>query len=298
MNTHRVLNKTVALLALVSLVMAAYLLWARPYQLHWGATAAEIGRPMPGDELDPAPTFLATRAITIEGTPAEIWPWLVQMGYGRAGFYGYDILENVGSPRGLRSAEQIVPELQHFEVGDVVPISPVAQMVFYALEPNQYLIWAGQADEFPGGFTWALVPVDEDHTRLVSRIRWRHHWTQPDLLVLELFTEFADYLAVREVLQGIKGRVEGDIEPMAQQNWEFGVYVAALLLWLAALLLLLLRPLAWRGWLATLAAGLAWLVIWYAPIPSWLGALLALGVLWGLWWGFRDSGTPGRPGVA
>ena len=88
--------------ALVGLVMMAYLRWARPYQLRWGATQEEEQRPMPGDELNPNPKFLATRAITIEGKPEDIWPWLMQMGYRRAGFYGYDILENLGSPRGIR----------------------------------------------------------------------------------------------------------------------------------------------------------------------------------------------------
>jgi hypothetical protein len=85
---------------------------------------------MPGDELDPRPTFLAIRAITIEGTPEEIWPWLLQMGYGRAGFYGYDILENLGSRRGIRSADRVLPESQQLKVGDEVPISAVARMVF------------------------------------------------------------------------------------------------------------------------------------------------------------------------
>src|SRR4051812_9739442 len=102
-------TRILALLASVALIMLVYLLWARPYQLTWGATDMEVVRPMPGDQLDRTPLFLATRAITINGTPQDIWPWLLQMGYGRAGFYGYDILENLGSSQGLRSADQIIP---------------------------------------------------------------------------------------------------------------------------------------------------------------------------------------------
>lgn len=101
MNKHPFFKRLLAALALAGLVLIVYLLWARPYQLRWGATNDEVARPMPGDELDPTPTFLANRAITINGTPQEIWPWLLQMGYGRAGYYGYDILENLGSPRGI-----------------------------------------------------------------------------------------------------------------------------------------------------------------------------------------------------
>src|SRR5215207_4131728 len=176
-----------AVFALVGLVMMAYLLWARPYQLRWGATDEEVQRPMPGDELNYNPKFLATRAITIEGKPEDIWPWLMQMGYRRAGFYGYDILENLGSPRGIRSADRILPELQHFTVGDEVPISLAGSLEFYAIEPNRYLIWGG----YPGGggLTWALYPVDEKHTRLVSRIRWSHSWRKPSQLALDLITE-------------------------------------------------------------------------------------------------------------
>jgi hypothetical protein len=280
---------TIAVIALIGLVLMAYLRWARPYQLRWGATQEELQRSMPGDELNPNPKFLATRAITIKGKPEDIWPWLVQMGYRRAGFYGYDILENLGSPRGIRSADRILPEFQHFTVGDEVPISPVANMVFYAIEPNRYLIWSGY--ENGGGFSWALYPVDEEHTRLVSRIRWSHSWTKPRQLALDLITEFADHLSVPKILQGVKGRVEGRIEPMAQANTELAMYFAAFWIFVGAIVLILVRPLTWRRWLAGLAAGVAWLIAWYAPVSTRMGALLELLVLWGLGGAFRKHAS-------
>jgi len=246
--------------------MAAYLLWARHYQLLWGATEAEAKRPMPGDEFAPNPNFLATRAITIDGTPEAIWPWLFQMGYGRAGYYGYDILENLGSPRGIRSAERVLPEFQHFVVGDDVPISPFARMVFRAIEPHRYLIWSGMTEEYPSSFTWALYPLDKGHTRLVSRIRWHYHWNRPSFLALELFTEFADHVAIRKILSGVKDRVEGRTETLAHQCAEFAILVASALGFLSTLAMLILRPLTLRRWLAGLIAGAIWLIIWYAPI--------------------------------
>jgi hypothetical protein len=267
--------------------MAAYWLFARPYQLAWGASDQEITQTMPGDEVDPTPTFLATRAVTIEGTPAEIWPWLLQMGYGRAGFYGFDILENLGSPFGLGSAESIQPEFQTFNVGDKVPLSPVAEEVFYAVEPDRYLIWVGQTGPYPGSFTWALYPLDASHTRLVSRIRWTHHSiSQPSLLSLDIFTEFTDHLAVRKILLGVAGRVEGSIEPAIWTNLEFFTYVFTALVFLAAPILILLRPLSWPGLLAALAAGVVWLLSWYAPIPWWAGVVLEIPVLIGFYYGF------------
>ncbi len=74
-NEHPILAKSLALFTVLFLVIAAYVLYCQPYQLQWGATAIEVARFMPGDELHPDPSFLATRAITIEGAPEEIWPW-------------------------------------------------------------------------------------------------------------------------------------------------------------------------------------------------------------------------------
>jgi hypothetical protein len=289
MNRSRILTKVLALSALLATVLAAYLLWARPYQLRWGATDSEVKRSIPGDELHGKPTFLATRAITILGTPDEIWPWLVQMGYGRAGFYGYDTLENLGSDRGIRSADRILPEFQGFTVGDEVPISPVARMVFHAIEPNQFLVWSGEEEELPGVFTWALYPIDENHTRLISRIRWSYHWSEASILALELFTEFTDHIAIRKILQGVKGRVEGRVESMARQNVEFAIYLLLFMIFIFAVVLLLLRPLTWKTWIAGLAAGGAWLLTWYAPIPIWIGATLGLLTCFGLRRALRET---------
>ena len=78
--------------ALVFDVMTAVPIWlltplARPWHLRWGATAAELNAPMPGDDIVPGAPFNATRAITFGAPPEQVWPWIVQLGYGRAGFY-------------------------------------------------------------------------------------------------------------------------------------------------------------------------------------------------------------------
>jgi hypothetical protein len=77
----------------------------------------ETRRELPGDEPLPSAKGQWTNAITIRARPSEIWPWLVQMGCRRAGWYSYDGLDNGGVP----SAERIVPELQQVEVGDLFP---------------------------------------------------------------------------------------------------------------------------------------------------------------------------------
>jgi len=267
---HAFIAKISSVLTLIGIVVTAYLLFARPSQLRWGATDAEVARIMPGDALSDHPTFLSTRAITINATPEIIWPWLVQMGYGRAGFYGYDIIENIGSARGIRSADHMVPELQHIAVGDPLPLSAAGGLVFNAIAPNRYLVWSGAKGPFPGGFTWALYPIDASHTRLVSRIQWSHHWTQPLLLIMDLFTEFTDHLAVRKILHGVKERVEGHVESFARQTFEFVILVWAFVAFLVSIWLVLRRPLTSHRWRVTLIAGAAWLVVWYASIPLWL----------------------------
>ena len=282
MNKASILVRVSAVLFQFGIIMAAYIFIARPYQLGWGATTVEINRSMPGDERRGNPAFLATRAITIDDTPENIWPWLVQMGYGRAGFYGYDIIENIGSDNGIYSSDRILPKFQNFKVGDEVPISRVAKLYFFEIEPNNYLVWSEDKGEYPGAFTWALYPIDETRTRLVSRIGWNYHWSEPNLLALDFFTEFTDHLAVRKILQGAKGRVEGHPDSFASNTVEFTIYLLLLLLFVYTQFFLIFRPLNWKNWGLGLASGATWLISWYAPTPLWFGVILGLLIIFGL----------------
>ena len=291
------LGRILSGLSVTALVIATYIGIVRPSQLRWGATDAELARGMPGDALSSQPTFLSTRAITIDATPEMIWPWVLQMGYGRAGFYGYDIIENLGSARGIHSAERIVPELQHIVVGDPLPLSAAGGLVVHAITPNRFIVWSGESGTYPGAFTWALYPVDSNHTRLVSRIQWSHHWTQPLMLAMDLFTEFADHVAVKKVLQGVKDRAEGRVESFARQTVEFALLVWAFVAFLAAIGCVLRRPVTRLGWFAAMVAGMVWLVVWYAPTNIGVGVALNVLVIWLLRWAGRVrhqiGSTPG-----
>ena len=97
-----------------------YRVLIRPWQLRWGATDAEVKRSMPGDDIVREPSFNATRAVTIHAPAENIYPWIVQMGVTRAGWYSYDLLDNLGRP----SAENILTENQTIQVGDLIPMSP------------------------------------------------------------------------------------------------------------------------------------------------------------------------------
>jgi hypothetical protein len=166
--------------------MLAYRYLVLPRIRHWGATPAEVERPMPGDELISLPVMQGTRAITIDAAPEAIWPWLVQIGYGRAGFYSYEWIERLmGLP--IVNEDRVLPEFSGLKVGDMVPLAPGddarARLTVLALERDRFLCLGGQVDG--GKVTWCLgvYSVDPLHTRLVSRNRaFVPRWTLTSIL--------------------------------------------------------------------------------------------------------------------
>ena len=174
----------------------------RRWHLRWGATGEEVLRIMPGDEIIEHPTFDATSAVTVAARAEDVWPWIVQIGFGRAGWYSYDLLDNLG--RG--SAEAIIPKLQHIRVGDVVPIGPGGQGQFITgFEPNHWVVWS---DRKRATWTWGIYPSETGGTRLVTRVRIRYDWTSPTILFSLLLVEPWDFPMMRKCLLGIKRRAE------------------------------------------------------------------------------------------
>jgi hypothetical protein len=182
---------------------SVYLRWIRPWQLGWGASEAEALRAMPGDAIVEKPTFNATRGITINAGKEDIWPWLVQIGMTRAGWYSYDCLDNLCKP----SAEQILPEFQNLKVGDIVPLSPDGKQGFWvkAIQPRQWMLW--QDNQGEASWLWLLEPVKDRQTRLLTRVRIRYAWFSPWIL-FHLLVEFTDILMMRKCMLGIKRRAE------------------------------------------------------------------------------------------
>lgn len=198
---------------------AIYWFFVRPWHLRWGATHGEVRRRLPGDDLVPEPAEEVTHAITIDAPANEVWPWLVQIGQGRGGFYSYEFLENmVGAD--IHNADRILPDHQDLEVGDTIRLAPAD----YALQtPDSALEVAVLNDEHalvirspyePPNFSWAFVlePEDETTTRFIIRTRSRTPESIPSLLASRLFWEPAHFVMERRMLKGVKERAERETE--------------------------------------------------------------------------------------
>jgi len=208
MNRNVLIRASIVCLVLVVLLASVSWFIYRPWALTWGSTDEEIARPMPGDEVLVQPTFNATRAVTIEATPEEIWPWIVQIGYRRAGFYSYDLLDNDGIP----SAERILPEYQMLEVGDLIPLSKTANVRVTELEPPRFMVLVFEVEDTWSNATWVwgLYPEDANHTRLVTRLRVDARGFIP-----QMFLDFGEVIMMRKCMLGIRWRAErgGRSEP-------------------------------------------------------------------------------------
>jgi hypothetical protein len=186
----------------------------RRWHLRWGATPAEAAAALPGDALLPRAQYKSTRAITIGAPPDAVWPWLVQVGCQRAGFYSNDLLDNLGHP----SATTIVPSLQKLEVGQWVPMSPAATPTertafkVHSFELAEWLLWSKPDSTW----AWRLTATGDGGTRLVTRIHAVYDWRNPLMGLLGvLLMEFGDFAMLRRMLRGIKARAESLVQDTA-----------------------------------------------------------------------------------
>jgi hypothetical protein len=131
--------------------------------------AAERNWRIEGDDIVADAKAQLTHATAIDAPPNDVWPWLLQMGCQRAGWYSWDILDNAGK----RSAGQIIPELQHLGVGDVLPWKPVGTDGFTVVRivPGRALVLSSTAPDWAGTWSFVLEPLGPGRTRLVTRYR-------------------------------------------------------------------------------------------------------------------------------
>lgn len=191
---------------------ALYVYVIRPWHLRWQTSPEEAAEPMPGDELVTDPAIRLTRAVTIEAPPAAVWPWLVQMGYRRAGWYSYDFFDNDNV-----HVHRIIPEFQVLKVGDIMRTDVEGGFRVEAIEPGRAIVAMihGQEMRTPADIAICLLlrPLDLEGQR--SRLTLRLHgrfWGVSGRLFGLIF-DFGDFVFMRKMLLGIKQRAEAAYRP-------------------------------------------------------------------------------------
>lgn len=232
-----VISLIVVLAILLLVVVHAVVI--RPWLLQWGATGEELNAELPGDSLLPTATGQITHAISIHSSAEDVWPWLVQIGQGRGGFYSFTWPENLIGCQ-ITNADHINPEWQHLQIGDPVRLHPRYSLFVHAIEQNRALVLANcprpeegqqmdvvqtetapsslglplmEASDHPN-FIWAFIleQKSNQHTRLIVRVRVEPKMSLANLFRSLLFVEPAHFIMDRRMLLGIKRRVEQAID--------------------------------------------------------------------------------------
>jgi hypothetical protein len=213
--THRLWNwlLDVVILLLLGFGFFQAILW--PWMSAWGSTPTEQVQALPGDELVPTANIQTTKGLTIQATPAEIYPWLLQLGVDRGGMYSYDWLENLFGLN-VHTVRSIMPEYQAAQVGDFwrftpqdYPLNPGPGLWVKELRPNEAVLLCfgmENAREESCIDTWQLVliPQGDGSTRLLLRSRMA---MEQELLIK--MTYFIQFLMERKMLLTFREMAEG-----------------------------------------------------------------------------------------
>jgi hypothetical protein len=244
------MRKLILVLAGLGVLGAVLARMADRWRKTWGISPVEAVKPMPGDELVPDAASVETRGISIAAPPSAVWPWLVQMGYGRGGWYSYDPID-----MGVPSATAILPEHQKLSVGDLLPTDPGGGFEVKIVEPEHALVvytntalvrsqrevaraegveaapanlqatgaamTMAQPGEFAASWAFVLEPLEADRTRLVERFRiWFGAGEQPWMRYTLPMMGFGVFVMIRRQMLGIRERAErlarGEPAPAAE----------------------------------------------------------------------------------
>ncbi len=203
---------------------AAYRRCLKPWQERWGATDKEIAQPLPGDGFVEEPATQVTRAVTIDAPRAEVWPWIVQLGADRGGFYTYDWLENLFH-LDIHSADHVVDAWQGLAVGDVVYADRARTGGWYVvdLRPQDALVLKvgdlttgrpmRRDEKLRWEFLWtfALRDAPAGGTRLLVRERTAFGSAVTRALMAPV--GLVSFVMTRGMLLGLKARVESHRAP-------------------------------------------------------------------------------------
>ena len=280
------------LAACFSGLLVAFFLVARPWYLSWGADAAVKAASLPGDNLLWLGTPRETRAILIHAPASRVWPWVAQIGQDRAGFYSYEILENLVGCK-MKNLDYLIPALQHWRPGDSLWMYPrdraggLGQAPLARHDPGHALVFytrrPGTALTDPPDGTWAFVvePVDEDSSRLIMRGRGRGTLGLLGASFERGIFEPIHFAMERKMMEGIKLRAEDRPVSTARDDIQVSLWVLTFAFFIASAIF----TVEGRGWrwhaLTFTTAGLLFGVLTLVQPSVLLGiplvALLGLG---------------------
>jgi hypothetical protein len=267
---HRVALTSIGAVAMFVALGGLFLTVLHPWLMNWGSTREEQVLALPGDVEAPSAYF--TRAITIDAPPSAVWPWLMQIGQDRAGFYSNDYLENL-TGADIHNADVIRPEWQARAVGDRVRMtSPqetaiggdATQLTVRILDPER--LYA----DMPGRFV--LQPMGEHATRLLLREKLDIPERNGSMW---LIWDPMHFVMEQRMLQGIKERAEG--QPFVAPVVQAAAHVGWALAGLAILGVFFSRRRSWPWLLLPIAPGLP--ILWFTgDLNSALAAFMAVGI--------------------
>jgi hypothetical protein len=199
--------KIIGILFLVAVIGILAIVLLMPWADRWGASAQEINASLQGDELVLSPNIGYTRGITIDASPEQIYPWIVQLGAGKGGWYSYEWFETNVLRCKNTNAERIHEEWQGLKVGDKIKMCPDENMppayLVARMDPNQAIVLGHQdGDKWVEVWQFILVPQQDGSTRLVIRSRsemggWFWNIMRP-----------GEFIMMRGMMLGIRERAE------------------------------------------------------------------------------------------
>ncbi|WP_433296981.1 hypothetical protein ACQPZQ_17415 [Pseudonocardia sp. CA-142604] len=168
------------------------------------ATAAEKRERRPGDELVPAADVVMDRGFTVAGRPESVWPWIVQLGKRRAGWYLPRRVERL-LPPSRRATREIVRRWQQLGPGDVIPDYGGRHETFtvVTIEPPTTLVYRSRRGLIDVSWSIVLRP-DGKQTRVLLRLRLgsvRRKW------LAVTAGELLDLLTIAGLAAGLRERL-------------------------------------------------------------------------------------------
>jgi hypothetical protein len=176
------------------------------------ATPAEVATARAGDDIIASPDAIMDRAFTLDASREQVWPWLVQLGKQRAGWYLPRRIEAF-MPRGRRALRTIEPRWQALALGDVIPDYGGRHETFEVarIETPHTLVYISERGRMRVSWSLTLSPVhtpgrtgNEESTRVHLRLRLgpvRRTW------LVNSAGELLDAVTVAGLAAGLRERV-------------------------------------------------------------------------------------------